>query len=178
VKRLLAALINNVGSRLLGAIEETSVDEAKEAFETNFFGVHRVTRAALPVLRETGNARIVNVSSLVGLNAIPFGALYSASKWALEAYSEALRFEVKPLGFRSPSSSPPRSAPKQDRRHADRNPSPRTTVLGSARSRSFSKATEPASILPSSRHASFESSRAARPGCDIASARRLRGSRD
>jgi NAD(P)-dependent dehydrogenase (short-subunit alcohol dehydrogenase family) len=95
----LDVLVNNAGFRFLGAAEETSVDEAKAVFETNFFGTHRVTVAALPLLREAGGGRIVNITSLSGLNALPFGALYSASKWALEAYSESLRHEVKRQGI-------------------------------------------------------------------------------
>jgi NAD(P)-dependent dehydrogenase (short-subunit alcohol dehydrogenase family) len=97
--RRLDVLVNNAGVRLLGAAEETSVDEAKAVFETNFFGAHRVTAAALPLLHEAAGGRIVNITSLSGLNALPFGSVYSASKWALEAYSESLRHEVKRLGI-------------------------------------------------------------------------------
>jgi NAD(P)-dependent dehydrogenase (short-subunit alcohol dehydrogenase family) len=93
----LDVLVNNAGARLVGAVEETTVDEAQALFDTNVFGTHRVTRAALPLLREA-RGRIVNVSSLTGLNAVPFAALYSASKWAIEAYAEALRQEVRPFG--------------------------------------------------------------------------------
>src|SRR5215470_12925806 len=92
-------LVNNAGFRFLGAAEETSVDEAKAVFETNFFGAHRVTAAALPLLRATRAGKIINITSLSGLNALPFGSIYSASKWALEAYSESLRHEVKQLGI-------------------------------------------------------------------------------
>ena len=95
----LDVLVNNAGFRFLGAAEETSVDEAKDVFETNFFGAHRVTAAALPLLRATRAGKIINVTSLSGLNALPFGSIYSASKWALEAYSESLRHEVKSLGI-------------------------------------------------------------------------------
>jgi len=95
----LDVLINNAGIRFLGAAEETSVAEAQTIFETNLFGVHRVTIAALPLLREAGDGRIVNISSLSGLNALPFAALYSASKWALEGYSESLRHELKQFGI-------------------------------------------------------------------------------
>src|SRR5262244_3842883 len=95
----LDVLVNNAGVRFLGAAEETSVDEAKSVFETNFFGAHRVTTAALPLLRDAGGGRIVNITSLSGLNALPFGSMYSASKSALEAYSESLRHEVKQLGI-------------------------------------------------------------------------------
>src|SRR5215510_1718721 len=95
----LDVLVNNAGFRFLGAAEETSVDEAKAVFETNFFGAHRVTAAALPLLRATRAGKIINITSLSGLNALPFGSIYSASKWALEAYSESLRHEVKSLGI-------------------------------------------------------------------------------
>jgi len=94
----LDVLVNNAGVRFLGAAEETSAEEARAVFETNFFGTHRVTTAALPLLRAAGAAKIVNITSLSGLNALPFGALYSASKWALEGWSESLRHELKPLG--------------------------------------------------------------------------------
>jgi len=83
--RLLAGhldvLVNNAGFRFLGAAEETSVDEAKAVFDTNFFGAHRVTAAALPLLRATHASKIINITSLSGLNALPFGSIYSASKW-------------------------------------------------------------------------------------------------
>src|SRR5262252_9121030 len=95
----LDVLVNNAGVRFLGAAEETSVDEAKAVFETNFFGAHRVTAAALPQLRESGGGRIINITSLSGLNALPFGSMYSASKWALEGYSESLRHELKRHGI-------------------------------------------------------------------------------
>jgi NAD(P)-dependent dehydrogenase (short-subunit alcohol dehydrogenase family) len=94
----LDVLINNAGYRLLGAAEETSIEEAKDVFETNFFGTMRVILAALPMLRDS-KGHVVNISSLAGLNAPPFGGVYSASKFAVEAYSEALRHEVKPLGI-------------------------------------------------------------------------------
>ena len=96
----LDVLINNAAQRFVGAVEETSIEEAKAVFDANFFGVHRVTRDALPLLRAAGRGSIVNVSSLAGLNAAPFAAVYSASKSALEAYSESLRQELKPLGIR------------------------------------------------------------------------------
>ena len=96
----LDVLVNNAGFRFLGAAEDTTVDEAKAVFETNFFGAHRVTVAALPLLRASGRAsKIINVTSLSGLNALPFGSVYSASKWAFEGYSESLRHEVKSLGI-------------------------------------------------------------------------------
>lgn len=91
------ALVNNAGVELAGAIEEISVDEAKRQFETNLFGVHRMVRELLPSMRERRSGRIVNVSSVAGMAAVPFLGMYSASKFALEGYSEALFHELRPL---------------------------------------------------------------------------------
>ncbi|MDH4312213.1 MAG: SDR family oxidoreductase, partial [Gammaproteobacteria bacterium] len=93
------ALVNNAGFGLAGAIEDTSVEEARRQFETNFFGMHRMCRAVLPQLRAQRCGRIVNLSSLGGLVSVPFQAMYCASKFAVEAYTEALRMEVRPFGI-------------------------------------------------------------------------------
>jgi NAD(P)-dependent dehydrogenase (short-subunit alcohol dehydrogenase family) len=92
-------LVNNAGFGIAGAIEDTSSDEALAQIQTNFLGTHRVCRAVLPVMRAQRSGRIVNVSSLAGIVPLPFQAFYSASKFAIEAYSEALRIEVRPYGI-------------------------------------------------------------------------------
>jgi NAD(P)-dependent dehydrogenase (short-subunit alcohol dehydrogenase family) len=95
----LDVLVNNAGYELGGALEEHSMDEAKAQFETNFFGVVRVTKAVLPFMRRQKHGQIINISSLSGLSPIPFMGMYSASKFAVEGYTEALRLELKPLNI-------------------------------------------------------------------------------
>ena len=93
------ALINNAGFGIAGAIEDTSDAEAHAQFETNFFGLHRVCRVVLSQMRRQNSGRIINLSSLAGLVAVPYQAFYCASKHAIEAYTEALRMEMKPFGI-------------------------------------------------------------------------------
>jgi NAD(P)-dependent dehydrogenase (short-subunit alcohol dehydrogenase family) len=95
----LDVLINNAGYELAGALEELSSEEVRAQFETNFFGVVRMVGAVLPLMRAQKSGHIVNASSLSGLSAIPFLGVYSASKFALEGYTEALRHEVKPFNI-------------------------------------------------------------------------------
>jgi len=87
-------LVNNAGQIHASVIEETSLEQAKDILETNFWGVVRVTYAVLPIMRRQRSGRIINVSSLAGLVGIPGQAFYSASKFALEGYAEALSMEV------------------------------------------------------------------------------------
>ena len=93
-------LVNNAGIECRSSIEDADDAEVHKQFETNVFGTLRVLRAVLPQMRARGRGTIVNVSSIAGLVARPFGGLYSASKHALEAITEALHFEVQPLGIR------------------------------------------------------------------------------
>ncbi|HEV2086170.1 MAG TPA: SDR family NAD(P)-dependent oxidoreductase, partial [Gemmatimonadales bacterium] len=93
-------LVNNAGYELAGALEEVSLDEAKAQFETNFFGVVRMVKAVLPLMRRQKLGQIINVTSLAGLSPIPFMGIYSASKFALEGYTEALRLELSPFNIR------------------------------------------------------------------------------
>ena len=93
-------LFNNAGYGLLGAVEETSLEEARAILETNFLGTYLVTRALLPQLRSQGAGHILNMSSGAGIGAVPGLALYSASKFAVEGFSEALAQEIAAFGLR------------------------------------------------------------------------------
>jgi NAD(P)-dependent dehydrogenase (short-subunit alcohol dehydrogenase family) len=94
-------LVNNAGFGVApGGAEESSIDQAKSIFETNFFGVMRMTRAVLPHMRKQGNGRIINIGSVVGFLPMPYGAVYSASKHAIEGYSESLDHELRTRGIR------------------------------------------------------------------------------
>src|SRR5213076_954444 len=93
-------LVNNAGLGIAGAAEESSIEQARALFDTNLFGSIRMTRAVLPQMRKQGSGRVINVSSVLGLVPAPFGALYVASKHAIEGYSESLDHEVREHGVR------------------------------------------------------------------------------
>lgn len=94
----LDVLINNAGYVQFGAIEESSIADAQAQFDTNLFGIIRMVKAVLPVMRQQGSGRIINISSIVGHIAAPYGGLYGASKFALEGLSESLSAEVRQFG--------------------------------------------------------------------------------
>jgi short-subunit dehydrogenase len=95
----LDVLVNNAGYVLTGGAEETSIDEAKAQFETDFFGPVRMAKAVLPTMRKQGSGQIINMSSMAAFLPVPFEGYYGAAKAALLAWSEALRHEVKNLGI-------------------------------------------------------------------------------
>jgi len=93
-------LVNNAGLALVGAVEETTVEEANTLFDTNVMGVLRTVREVLPHMRKERSGRIVNVSSILGFLPAPYMGLYSASKHAVEGLSESLDHEVRQFGIR------------------------------------------------------------------------------
>ena len=102
----LDVLINNAGYGIGGFFEDLSEDEIRSQFETNFFGVQKVTRSALPLMRATASrsgkdfsTKIINISSAQGRSTLPGLGAYGASKFALEGFSESLYFEIQPFGI-------------------------------------------------------------------------------
>lgn len=96
----LDVLVNNAGIGSAGAAEENSVVQAQGVFDVNVFGLIRMTRAVLPHMRAQGSGRIINISSVLGFLPAPYGALYAASKHAVEGYSESVDHEVREHGVR------------------------------------------------------------------------------
>ena len=92
-------LVNNAGYGLYGTVEQLPMAEIRRQFETNFFGLVRLTQLVLPGMRTAGGGRILNVSSMGGRATLPGGAFYHASKYAVEALSDALRMEVAQFGI-------------------------------------------------------------------------------
>src|SRR3954447_1209783 len=94
-------LVNNAGFGVAPAgAEESSIEQARSIFETNFFGVVRMTRAVVPHMRRAGSGRIINIGSVLGFLPMPYGALYAATKHAIEGYSESLDHELRTRGIR------------------------------------------------------------------------------
>lgn len=95
----LDVLINNAGLGVLGLTEAFTSEDIKKIFDVNVFGVHRMNRATLPVMRKFGRGLVINISSLLGRITVPFYGPYNASKWALEGLTENYRTEVSQLGI-------------------------------------------------------------------------------
>jgi NAD(P)-dependent dehydrogenase (short-subunit alcohol dehydrogenase family) len=94
-------LVNNAGFGVApAAAEESSIAQAQSIFDTNFFGVVRMTRAVVPHMRSRGSGRIINIGSVLGFIPMPYGALYSVTKHAVEGYSESLDHELRTKGIR------------------------------------------------------------------------------
>jgi len=97
-KQRIDVLVNNAGWAMWGCVEDVSVDEFKEQFDTNFFSIIRLIQEVGPTMRKQGSGTIVNVSSVVGRIGFPASPAYISSKFALEGLSESLRFELAPFG--------------------------------------------------------------------------------
>jgi short-subunit dehydrogenase len=93
-------LINNAGYSIRGALEDITPEAARRLFEVNFFAMIRITQACIPGMRKLRKGTIVNLSSIVGKFPFPMGGVYAASKYAVEAISDALRMELRPFGIR------------------------------------------------------------------------------
>jgi NAD(P)-dependent dehydrogenase (short-subunit alcohol dehydrogenase family) len=94
-------VVNNAGFGVApGGAEESSIAQARSIFDTNFFGIVRMTRAVVPHMRRQGAGRIINIGSVLGFLPMPYGALYAATKHAIEGYSESLDHELRTWGIR------------------------------------------------------------------------------
>jgi NAD(P)-dependent dehydrogenase (short-subunit alcohol dehydrogenase family) len=96
----LDVLVNNAGTSLFAATEEASDEQIRALFDANYFGMVRVLRSALPLLRKQGSGHILGVSSGLGITTLPLIGFYCATKWAVEALHESLAQEVKPFGIK------------------------------------------------------------------------------
>lgn len=94
-------VVNNAGFGVApGGAEESSIEQTKMMFDTNFFGIVRMTRAVVPYMRKQGNGRIINIGSILGLIPAPYMATYAATKHAVEGFSESLDHELRTRGIR------------------------------------------------------------------------------
>ena len=98
--RRIDVLVNNAGYDMHGAVEDLSIDEIKTQFETNFFGAVRLMKAVLPLMRKQRSGIIVNVSSIGGRIGVPLNSAYTSSKFALEGFSESMKYELEGFGIR------------------------------------------------------------------------------
>jgi NAD(P)-dependent dehydrogenase (short-subunit alcohol dehydrogenase family) len=99
-KKSIEVVVNNAGYGLMGSVEDSSLDEIKSQFETNFFGAIRVMQKVIPIMREQRSGTIVNVSSIAGRIGFPMGSAYVSSKFALEGLSESISYELKQFGIK------------------------------------------------------------------------------
>ena len=99
-KKSIEVVVNNAGYGLMGSVEESSLDEIKAQFETNFFGAIRVIKEVIPIMRKQRTGTIVNVSSVAGRIGFPMGSAYVSSKFALEGLSESMSYELKQFGIK------------------------------------------------------------------------------
>ncbi len=159
------ALVNNAGYAVSGAIEAVSLDAVRTEFETNVFGYVRMAQLVLPGMRRAGKGRIINVSSVAGRVTCPGAGAYAASKYAIEAISDALRFEVRGFGIQviviepgpirteftataNRRSSRATPVPMRPTTRRSRRPTPRPTRASSPASPSRSRARSSARSTP------------------------------
>ena len=93
-------LINNAGLGMIGALEDTSIEEAKSVFDTNVFGLHAMCNAVIPYMRKQKSGLIINTSSIAGKIGLPYRGIYNATKHAIEGFSEALSMELRPFNIK------------------------------------------------------------------------------
>lgn len=98
--RRIDVLVNNAGYEMHGAVEDLSLDEIKAQFETNFFGAVRLMKAVIPMMRKQRSGIIVNVSSIGGRIGVPLNSAYTGSKFALEGFSESMKYELEGFGIK------------------------------------------------------------------------------
>ncbi|MFD0383272.1 SDR family oxidoreductase [Streptomyces stramineus] len=144
-------LVNNAGYGLSGTFEETGLDRVRDQFETNVFGLVRLTQLVLPGMREHGGGTVVNVSSIFGRYAAPGGGYYHASKHAVEALSDALRLEVSGFGIRVVVVEPGPVHTAWGQAFIDRLPAPREDSPTGASTNGRPSTTTPSTTAPARR---------------------------